>query len=365
MRLTDLAIRALAPPPSGQKTYFDDALAGFGVRVSQGGTKSFVVMYGESRRLKTVGRYPESSLKAARVAAKEFLAKDKPDPSRLTIADAVEAYLAHAARRNRPRTVADYQRLLRRYLPSGRLAGLSRSGLLTILNGLTHVPAEQYHANTAVSVFLNWCVATGRLESNPLQGVRGSGSIRKRERILTTAELKAVLTHALGYAYPLGQIVALCITTGQRSHAEVGTLQWDQIEAETIYLPPSITKNGREHLFPIGTLTAEIVATVPKLHDQKLFPGRSEGFWNGWSKAKAAFDEGLDGVAPYALHDLRRTFASVHAQLGTPIHVLEKVLNHISGSFAGVAGIYNRYTYFEEMKAAAGVYEGYLRELLD
>lgn len=363
MHLTDLAIRALPSPEQGQKTYFDDALRGFGVRVSQGGAKSFVVMYGEARRLKTVGRYPDKSLKDARAAAKAFLAGDKPDPSRVTVANAMTAFIAHCERNNKPRTVADYKRLLGRYLPSGRLAAISRAGLLATLNKLAGVPAEQSHAMTAVSVFLNWCVATGQLHTNPLYGLRGLGSIRKRERVLSPAELKAVLTHALAYPYPFGHIVALCITTGQRSHAEIGTLQWHQIAADSIYLPPSVTKNGREHLFPTAELTRDVLKTVPRTADL-LFPGRSGAPWKGWGKAKAAFDEGLEEVRPYTLHDLRRTFASVHAELGTPIHVLEKALNHISGRFAGVAGIYNRYTYFEEMTEACRAYEAHLQKII-
>lgn len=72
MRLTDMMIRKIGSPKSGQKTYFDDNLKGFGVRVSQGGTKSYVVMYGKRRQLKTLGRYPTMTLKDARAAAKRI-----------------------------------------------------------------------------------------------------------------------------------------------------------------------------------------------------------------------------------------------------------------------------------------------------
>ena len=74
MHLTDITVRNLAIPLKGQKTYFDDALSGFGVRVSQTGRKSFVVMYGKARQLKTLGKYPDKTLKSAREEAKTFLA---------------------------------------------------------------------------------------------------------------------------------------------------------------------------------------------------------------------------------------------------------------------------------------------------
>ncbi|WP_417629027.1 Arm DNA-binding domain-containing protein [Pararhodobacter aggregans] len=73
MRLTDIGIRSLAIPAKGQKTYVDDTLPGFGVRVSQGGAKSFVVTYGARRQLKTLGRYPDKSLKDARNEARVIL----------------------------------------------------------------------------------------------------------------------------------------------------------------------------------------------------------------------------------------------------------------------------------------------------
>ena len=70
MRLTDLLIKKIGSPERGQKTFYDDALPGFGVRVSQGGSKSFVVMYGKKRQLRTLGRYPDLSLADARKEAK-------------------------------------------------------------------------------------------------------------------------------------------------------------------------------------------------------------------------------------------------------------------------------------------------------
>jgi len=86
--------------------------------------------------------------------------------------------------------------------------------------------------------------------------------------------------------------------------------------------------------------------------------------FSGWAWHKARFDEGLDDVAPFTLHDLRRTFATIHAKIGTPIHVTEKLLNHVSGSISGVAAVYNRHSYIEEMRFAVKAYDDYLANLL-
>jgi hypothetical protein len=75
VRLTEITVRNLPPPEKGQRTYLDDLLKGLGVRVSQGGSKNFTVMYGAKRRLKTIGRFGVISLAQARQQAKEILAE--------------------------------------------------------------------------------------------------------------------------------------------------------------------------------------------------------------------------------------------------------------------------------------------------
>ena len=69
------------------------------------------------------------------------------------------------------------------------------------------------------------------------------------------------------------------------------------------------------------------------------------------------------GIDSFTLHDLRRTYTTSMAALGTPIHVLEKLLNHSAGTIRGVAAIYNRHSYFEEMKVAVALYEEKMQAL--
>jgi integrase len=138
-------------------------------------------------------------------------------------------------------------------------------------------------------------------------------------------------------------------------------------------LPDEITKNGREHTFPYGSLTKQVLETIPAYakQSQYLFPARCDAIkgnattvFNGWSKAKKAFDATLEDVAPYKLHDLRRTFTSTLQRLGVPLEVREKLTNHISGTGAGVAGVYGQYGYEKEMKDAIRKYDAYLVKLL-
>ncbi len=111
--LTDLSLRKLQPPPVGQVDYWDTAVTGFGVRISQGGAKSFILMHGKCRARTTIGRVGTISLKDARDTARRVLAENtlgKHRLARITFEKAVEVFLAECKQRNKPRTVSDYPR---------------------------------------------------------------------------------------------------------------------------------------------------------------------------------------------------------------------------------------------------------------
>jgi integrase len=56
--------------------------------------------------------------------------------------------------------------------------------------------------------------------------------------------------------------------------------------------------------------------------------------------------------AAWRLHDLRRTFATGCARLGVPLHVVEKSLNHTSGTFRGIVAVYQRHDFLNERSQA-------------
>jgi integrase len=166
--------------------------------------------------------------------------------------------------------------------------------------------------------------------------------------------------------YPYGTIVQLLILLGQR-RGEIAGLQQDWINERDrlIVLPGKITKNGREHRVPYGEMTAQILERVPRLNSTKLlFPARGsdERPFNGWGKSKRNF-EWLPPIKHWTLHDLRRTFATNLAGMGVPIHVLERLLNHVSGTVSGVAAIYNRWAYEKECREAMLLWEQKIRLL--
>lgn len=369
--LSDRTLKALASPPSGQTTYWDETLGNFGLRVSQGGAKSFVVVYGPNRTRKTLGRYPTISLKQARDKAKELLAQFTLgiDTQRsITWKQARERFLQDCERKNKPNTVAYYRKRLDTHFRYGarNLADITKQDVLQKIRRITTSQSEQHHAFVAARTLFNWAVREDYLPANPLNGVRGFKPAAARERVLIEPELKTLLLAAETAPYPFGRIVEVLLLTGMR-RGEAARLEWEFIDEANgvLTLPARLTKNGRVHNLPVGDRLAAVLDRTPHINHY-LFPSSKDTgtVFNGWGKAKERFDGTLEGVAPYTLHDLRRTFATTHAKIGTPIHVTEKLLNHVTGTISGVAAVYNRHTYLEEMRSAVAAYDKYLAKLL-
>ena len=209
---------------------------------------------------------------------------------------------------------------------------------------------------------MNWCLRHGLIEVSPVPPLRLRA--QARARVLNDNELRTVWHRADEYGFPYGRIVQFLILTGQR-RGEIAALRRVWIDGDTITFPPGFTKNKREHSIPIGPLATKMIAELPDLGTDLLFPARGSGErpFNGWSKSKRSFDRAID-VTDYTLHDLRRTFTTRLAALGTPIHVTEKILNHVSGTVSGVAAIYNRHSYMDEMREVVAAYEGHLVKLI-
>ena len=123
------------------------------------------------------------------------------------------------------------------------------------------------------------------------------------------------------------------------------------------------TKNGLPHDVPLSSAAVAILRGVLRRDDREFVFGSSNGPFQGWSNAKAALDARMaaalkaergDGakLSAWRLHDLRRTVATRLGDQGALPHVVEAILNHISGHRAGVAGIYNRAVYAAEKREA-------------
>jgi integrase len=280
-------------------------------------------------------------------------------------------YLDASAEKNRAVTVSEYQRILSSHFAFGRkkLNDTTRADIQTRLQQLKTHPSAQRHALVALKIFFNWAVREEFLSTNPVATLKLPSRQAARERVLASDELRELFVKAKNYPYPFGPIIQLLILTGQR-RGEISRLRWSWINKDEriITYPAEFTKNHRTHVLPYGNLAAAIINQLPvQVGSDVVFPSRkaqAEQF-NSWSKSKRLFDQSVEVTEPYVLHDIRRTYSSTMAQLGTPIHVTEKLLNHVSGTISGVAAIYNRHSYLAEMRAAVNDYDNYLTGLCE
>ncbi len=372
--LTELAVRALKPSPGKQIKVWDTSTPGFGVLVSES-SKSWIVMHGVRRALKVIGRFPTESLSVARAEAKRILATGSLAHAALRVVkfdEALAEYIEGLRQRRRPNTARDYKRLIVCHFDFGStpLPDITPQAVLRRLDRMKNTPSERRHALIALKIFMSWCERRFYVQSSPCSRLQALGAPTTRERVLMDAELANVLSQARKTPYLFGAIVELLILTGQR-RGEIGALRWEWIDedAKTINLPSTITKNKRAHTFPYGEMTSATFAAIPRLNDY-VFPAARDRLkdkpatiFNGWGKPKVACDKACP-IAPWTLHDLRRTFATNLAALGTPIHVTEKLLNHISGTVSGVAAVYDRRAYMDEMRTAIGAWEKRLSNIL-
>jgi integrase len=329
--------------------YRDDSLPGFGVRVSQGGAKTFCVMYGRTRKLKVLGRFPDVTLKDARREAQLLMAthSEQPASRKITYDEARERYLREKKIKLRPTTYKEYVSFFRRIDFGGDVTDVTPSNVARQLSQFSDRPITQNKAHSILKTFFKWCEEHEFCDRNPVRGGMPHRS-RSRDRILADDEIRAVWG-ATDYQ-PFGTFVRVLLLTGQR-RTETSQLKPENVGDTLIFRE---TKNNTVHEIPLCPTARRELEKLPP----DLFGGLS-----GYSKYKRRLDAQL-GLPNWTLHDLRRTFSSTMARLGTPIHITEKLLNHKSGSLSGVVGIYNRYSYLDEMRAALETYEGHIANLV-
>lgn len=399
--ISDMTLRKLSAPPRGQLDFWDRHFPSFGVRVSQGGTKTFVLKMHNSRR--SLGRYGIITLAEAREQARLILAEKtlgKVRPQSISYQSAKQLFLEDKARDKKPRTVAEYKRLLDRLTFHGQVSEISYNDVAHKLSRIKS-PSEHAHCVVVLRLFFNWCIKRRYRSDNPTTGLSKTVST-PRARVLSDDELKSIWRACEVGESPVQRqaeepplpaafktIVKLLILTGQR-RGEIAALQTSWITPNdsagsrlaslprqfssasssnlwTLTIPASVTKNGREHTFPLTTLASTIITQISRSCTPEattLFPARGKHGkpFNGWSKSKKALDE-LSGVQDWTLHDLRRTFRTIHGRIGTPPHIAERLVNHVTAQ-TEMERVYDQHRYLPEMRAAMDAYEAYVKKIL-
>jgi integrase len=395
MKLTQRRIDDLECPPGKKDALvFDDEQRGLGVRVTASG-KSYLAQYtiaGTKRRV-PLGSCSAISLAKAREAVQAMLgdvakgrdpaadrkeavrkAEEKAAHEALTLGVLIDKWEQRHLADKRPGYAAEATRALRfafaKHLKSPA-ANLTSKAVKVTLNAIADKGRKATARLTGAygRACYGWAIGKDLLSENPFAGIK-LDAVASRDRVLSDEELVAIWGATKGPgAY--NAIVRMLILTGQRRE-EVADMTWDEIapDLSTWTIPASRAKNGVAHMVPLSSQAQAIAKAAPRLAkdnaDDKpefVFQGRA-GAFNGFSKAKTALDDD-SGVTGWRLHDLRRTMATGLQRLGVRLEVTEAVLNHVSGSRAGIVGIYQRHEWSDEKRAALNAWGEHVTAIVE
>lgn len=429
-KLTKTAVDAARPRtdrPGSDLYLWDtgrDSVAGFGLKVTPTGSKSFVFQYRmraarNDRRYK-IGRYGDWTVDGARDRAKKLriMVDSGTDPLEHDRALAKAAEQTKQASIDRAfSTVAD--NWLAAYKLERRLRGArkgrvrSASTILMaeaaveflkaqfrnerideiddarIMRAIEKIPASKAatRRNTFASarVLWKWAMKPSQrlVTDNPFDKLDVPPAPEARERTLSDSELRLVWLAARSLPYPFGPAYCLLALTGQRLR-EVMSADWSEFnrDAREWRIPAARTKNGVPHIVPLPNSAITQIDALAPLDGKGKPKWPTNGFVftvtgktavSGYSSAKRQLDkkiaelakkDELEAPAPWRIHDLRRTIATGFQRLGIRFEVTEAALNHVSGSRGGIAGIYQKHDWAKEKSAALAAWANHIDGLL-
>lgn len=407
--LTVAAVERIKPPATGQADYFDKGYPGLALRVSYGGAKSWVYfyrMYGGKLRRLTLGRWPAMELADARTAwqdARKAVGKgENPARRKPTAADSFAAVADEWLKRDQAnnRSHDEVKRAIERDVKpeweSRLIATIKRRDVIELIDAVADRGAVTMARRLQAHLhrLFRWAAGREIIETNPIAGVDKPGATIARDRVLTDTELVLVWNAASWdpvkkIGWPFGPAVRLLMLTGARRE-EIGALRWTEIrgdsfkdkqskaskaksdipEDDRIELEGARTKNGEPRTIPLSRAAADLILSLPRIDKSEyVFTTTGKTPVSGWSKAKQLLDasaaETKGKLLPkWRLHDIRRTVATVMQRLQISLQVVEAVLGHISGSRAGIVGVYQRHEYAEEKRAALEAWSRHLDSMV-
>ncbi len=393
MRLTKGNLSKITlPAGKAEILIFDDDLKGFGLRIRAGGKRTWLAQYrlGDKQRRLTLGTIetldPDEARKRARAALAQVSLGDDPAVAKVekvkaqavTIRSTLPGFFAYAEPRQRPSHFDGTKRYMEQHwgpLLDLPLKAIDRARVAARLVEIAKAsgPYAGNRARAALSSYFSWAIGAGIADANPTIGTHKSVEEVARDRVLSAAELRLIWRNAGEGDF--GRILRLLMLTGARRD-EIAGMSWDELSGSTLTIPGTRTKNRRPLVLDLPPAALAVLAEVPRRAGRPLLFGSGAGGFSGFGKALAGLAARIGAdlreagapkadLAPWRIHDIRRSVATHLGDLGVQPHVIEALLNHVSGSKGGVAGVYNRSAYRDEVKAALSMWAENLANIVE
>jgi integrase len=399
--LNDAWLRGLKPPQAGRLEVWDTRVVGLVLRLTPSGAASWSVRARTrdgKRTRPSLGAWPALGIAQARKRAQAELAAihGGADPvaqkrtaraeraerdAEPTVADRMAEWLAareaDRAKPLKPRTAAEYRRIMERdllpHLGRRPLRDTTREDWTRLVTAKKRrAPAMASLLYRCASAFLGHAEAHGWVAASPLPR-KGLAVIAPplvaRERVLSDGELRAVWKASAALNPKPRAFVRLLILTAARE-MEVADIAMGEVDraAGRWTIPGARTKNGLSHTVPLCPLALDEVAGVWPAHGDaggsacRLLGAFAGGGFRGFSKLKTKLD-GLSGVTGWRWHDLRRTARTGMTRVGVPRDHAEAAINHVSGRSA-LERTYDRHDYADEVTAALKLWQAHVAALV-
>lgn len=417
-KLTDLFVERAKPPARGRVEYFDASFPGLALRVTETGGKSWCVFYRFHGRLRryTIGTYPAIKPAQARREAQAALEKvrqgidpvedkrarrDQRTPESETFGAVARDYLdLHHKRNSRESTFSEAKRDFEKHaiVAWGKrpIASITRRDVIDLIDRIVQRGAEVQANRTLARLraMFNWALAKDRVAVSPAAGIILPTQEQARDRVLSDDELRWFWQACDDIGWPFGPYAKLLLLTAQRRD-EVACMERAELDfgASVWTIPGLRAKNGRLHEVQLSQEALDVLRSLPRVGERLTFTTDGDKPIAGFSNAKRRLDAAMlkarrtamglpmenEGyrraigvpanrplpveIPHWTFHDLRRTAATGMARMHFPPHVVDKVLNHASGTIRGVAAVYNRFEYRDERREALeawGRYTGLL-----
>jgi integrase len=373
--LTDRAIKSLKPTPTGERRIVWDAVVpGFGVRLTDRGVKTFVlvVRYPGSANPtpRSVGTYGAITLEAARAKARQWLeliasdidpAQDLIRKREQTFQRIAEQYFLRKAKdhRSRPASEATLHRLVYPTFGPRPIEAINRSDIVRLLDRIEDErgPVMASRTLSIINRVMNFHASRSDDFRSPIVKGMARGSEQARSRTLSDDELRAIWNATADYPV-FGPLLRFILLTATRRR-EAGQMRWAELNGDRTWIIPAARyKTNLDHVIP---LSAMALSVLPERNGEFVFSANRRQAIGGYGRHKQVIDE-ASGVNGWVLHDLRRSARSLLSRAGVASDHAERCLGHVIG---GVRGTYDRHEYYEEKARAFEALAAQVQRIID